>query len=133
MLDVSVAEEKARAKIDPMRKSAHGTLDYRGNAKAFGPLHAISIMLPTARAHIQLAARLLEHLAHLFHALERGGLAGSRRLRSRGSVAKNPPSPWFCLLAKARTSWLICIEQNLGPHIEQKCAVLAPSAGKVWS
>jgi hypothetical protein len=25
------------------------------------------------------------------------------------------------------------IEQNLGPHIKQKWAVLAPSAGSVWS
>ena len=35
--------------------------------------------------------------------------------------------------AKSRTSWLICIEQNFGPHIEQKCADFAPSAGRVWS
>ena len=28
---------------------------------------------------------------------------------------------------------MICIEQNFGPHIEQKCASLAPSAGRVWS
>src|SRR3954471_3709531 len=35
--------------------------------------------------------------------------------------------------ANSRTSALIFIEQNLGPHIEQKCAVLAPSAGSVWS
>jgi len=28
---------------------------------------------------------------------------------------------------------VIFIEQNLGPHIEQKWAVLAPSAGSVWS
>src|SRR6266446_829557 len=37
------------------------------------------------------------------------------------------------LFAYSRISWVICIEQNLGPHIEQKCASLAPSAGKVWS
>src|SRR6185312_722161 len=35
--------------------------------------------------------------------------------------------------ANSLTSWVIFIEQNLGPHIEQKCAVLAPSAGRVWS
>src|SRR6476646_9708666 len=35
--------------------------------------------------------------------------------------------------ANSRTSCVIFIEQNLGPHIEQKCAVLAPSAGSVWS
>jgi hypothetical protein len=27
--------------------------------------------------------------------------------------------------AKSRTSWLIFIEQNCGPHMEQKCATLA--------
>ena len=35
--------------------------------------------------------------------------------------------------ANSRTSCVIFIEQNLGPHMEQKCAVLAPSAGSVWS
>jgi hypothetical protein len=35
----------------------------------------------------------------------------------------------FCLAAKFLTSCVIFIEQNLGPHIEQKWAVLAPSAG----
>jgi hypothetical protein len=39
----------------------------------------------------------------------------------------------FCLAAKSRTSWVIFIEQNFGPHIEQNWAVLAPSAGSVWS
>src|SRR4249919_1501370 len=38
-----------------------------------------------------------------------------------------------CSRANSRTSWLIFIEQNLGPHMLQKCAVLAPSAGRVWS
>src|SRR3712207_4772814 len=42
-------------------------------------------------------------------------------------------SPAFCFAAKSLTSWVIFIEQNLGPHIEQKWAVLAPSAGGVWS
>ena len=32
-----------------------------------------------------------------------------------------------------RMSWEIFIEQNFGPHIEQKWAVLAGSAGKVSS
>lgn len=32
-----------------------------------------------------------------------------------------------------RTSAVIFIEQNVGPHIEQKCAVFAPSAGSVSS
>src|SRR4051794_3259433 len=31
------------------------------------------------------------------------------------------------------SSWLIFIEQNFGPHIEQKCAVLAGEAGSVSS
>src|SRR3954471_24196317 len=35
--------------------------------------------------------------------------------------------------ANSLTSWVIFIEQNLGPHIEQKWAVLAPSAGRVKS
>src|SRR5260221_138090 len=35
---------------------------------------------------------------------------------------------WAC----SRTSWVIFIEQNFGPHIEQECASLAPSAGRVW-
>jgi hypothetical protein len=33
----------------------------------------------------------------------------------------------------ARSSWLIFIEQNFGPHIEQKWAVLAGAAGNVSS
>jgi hypothetical protein len=35
--------------------------------------------------------------------------------------------------ANSLTSCVIFIEQNFGPHIEQKWAVLAPSAGNVWS
>ncbi len=38
------------------------------------------------------------------------------------------PSP-----CSARIFWEIFIEQNFGPHIEQKCAVLAGSAGRVSS
>src|SRR5258706_14493354 len=32
--------------------------------------------------------------------------------------------------AASRTSCEIFIEQNFGPHMEQKCATFAPSAGK---
>jgi hypothetical protein len=49
-----------------------------------------------------------------------------------GPVARKPSTPWFYFDAKARNSCEICIEQNLAPHIEQKCAVLAPSVGSVW-
>lgn len=52
---------------------------------------------------------------------------------SASSAARNVSALAFCLAAKSRTSCVIFIEQNLGPHMEQKCAVLAPSAGRVWS
>ena len=32
--------------------------------------------------------------------------------------------------AYSRTSWVIFMEQNLGPHMEQKCATLDESFGK---
>src|ERR1700739_2102838 len=35
--------------------------------------------------------------------------------------------------AYSRTSWLIFIEQNLGPHMEQKWAVFIASFGRVSS
>ncbi len=35
--------------------------------------------------------------------------------------------------ANSRTSWVIFMEQKLGPHIEQKWASFAPSAGRVSS
>jgi hypothetical protein len=38
----------------------------------------------------------------------------------------------FCFAAKTLTSCVTFMEQNSGPHIEQKCAVLASSAGRVW-
>ena len=38
-----------------------------------------------------------------------------------------------CAAAYARTSSVIFIEQKCGPHIEQKCASLAPSCGSVSS
>ncbi|CKT20526.1 Uncharacterised protein [Mycobacterium tuberculosis] len=38
-----------------------------------------------------------------------------------------------CSAAYSRTSWVMRMEQNFGPHIEQKCAVLAGSAGRVSS
>ena len=47
------------------------------------------------------------------------------------SIASIVDSP--CSSAYARTSWVILIEQNFGPHIEQKCAVLAGAAGSVSS
>ncbi|MNP37227.1 hypothetical protein D3C76_1306620 [compost metagenome] len=37
------------------------------------------------------------------------------------------------LAAYSRTSWVIFIEQNFGPHMEQKCATLAESFGRVSS
>ncbi len=46
-------------------------------------------------------------------------------------MASSTPRPWSA--AKLRTWWLICIEQNLGPHMEQKWAVLAAGAGRAWS
>src|SRR5687767_15246791 len=52
---------------------------------------------------------------------------------SASSAAMNASASAFCFAANSLTSWVIFIEQNLGPHIEQKCAVLAPSAGRVWS
>jgi hypothetical protein len=39
----------------------------------------------------------------------------------------------FLPLAASRTSCEIFMEQNFGPHMEQKCATLAPSAGRVSS
>src|SRR5436190_23673952 len=47
------------------------------------------------------------------------------------SIATSSETPWAS--AYSRTSWLIRIEQNLGPHMEQKWAVLAGSAGSVSS
>src|SRR5271156_3819103 len=47
------------------------------------------------------------------------------------AMASSLSSP--CLAAYSRTSWVIRIEQNFGPHIEQKWAVLAGSAGSVSS
>ncbi len=49
------------------------------------------------------------------------------------SAARNVSTPAFCFAAKSLTSCVIFIEQNFGPHIEQKWAVLAPPAGRVWS
>jgi hypothetical protein len=39
----------------------------------------------------------------------------------------------FCAAAKPRTSWVIFMEEDLGPPIEQKCAVLAALPDNVWS
>ena len=46
-------------------------------------------------------------------------------------AALSSASPW--VLAYSRTSCVIFIEQKCGPHMEQKCATLAPSAGRVSS
>lgn len=46
-------------------------------------------------------------------------------------TAKKVSALALCFAAKSLTLWVIFIEQNFGPHIEQKCAVLAPSAGNV--
>ena len=48
----------------------------------------------------------------------------------RGTRATSPPCP---SAAMSRTCCVSSIEQNFGPHIEQKCATLAPSAGSVAS
>src|SRR5699024_8184505 len=47
------------------------------------------------------------------------------------SMASTVSSP--CSSAYLRTSWEIFMEQNFGPHMEQKWAVLAGSAGRVSS
>jgi hypothetical protein len=47
------------------------------------------------------------------------------------SSASSAATP--CSAAYARTCSVMAIEQNLGPHIEQKWAVLAGSAGSVAS
>jgi hypothetical protein len=44
-------------------------------------------------------------------------------------AAQIPPLFPACLII----AHFIFIEQNLGPHIEQKWAIFAPSAGRVWS
>jgi len=65
--------------------------------------------------HVNLPAALLELFRLLCH---RGAdFGGGERV--------------VLALGASRTSWLIFIEQNLGPHIEQKCATFAPSAGSV--
>src|SRR5262249_54128389 len=48
---------------------------------------------------------------------------------SPASTACSTPTP--CALAKSRICWVISMLQNFGPHIEQKCASLAPSAGSI--
>lgn len=41
--------------------------------------------------------------------------------------------PASCFAAKSHTSCVIFMLQNFGPHMGQKCAVLAPSAERVCS
>jgi hypothetical protein len=45
--------------------------------------------------------------------------------------AAMPSAAWRS--ASARTSWVMFMLQNFGPHMLQKWATLAPSAGRVWS
>ena len=47
------------------------------------------------------------------------------------AMASASATPFFA--AYSRTSCVIFIEQNFGPHIEQKCATLLESFGKVSS
>src|SRR3954467_7142755 len=54
-------------------------------------------------------------------------------LSAAGAESHSPAEGGGFRRANSLTSALIFIEQNLGPHIEQKWAVLAPSAGRVWS
>ena len=66
------------------------------------------------------------------------GLPSTVRDFSPGAPARAAESAsarvaWACAAASWRTSWLTFIEQNLGPHMLQKCASLAPSAGSVSS
>src|SRR5262249_49247094 len=69
-----------------------------------------------------------------------GGAEGRRRPPQLPCLTYNSPpfsrnSAAFSAIpcAISRRSWVIRIEQNLGPHIAQKCASLAPSAGRVSS
>ena len=66
-------------------------------------------MLPSPNPHIQLAPRLLEHLAHLFHALERGGLAGGGGFGAGGAGGEEA----FDALEKKRVD-------GLGPALAAK-------------
>ena len=78
-------------------------------------------MLSVAGSHIELAAGFAEDRAHFGHAL-------FCVFRSNEAVG------WLVLLRREVPHFrVIFIEQNLGPHMEQKCALFAPSAGSVWS
>lgn len=68
-----------------------------------------------------MAALLAEALAHLLHAGSDGLRVGDELLLC------------FGITEFLRMFWLMAMEQNFGPHIEQKCAIFAGSAGKVSS
>ena len=68
-----------------------------------------------------MAALLAEALAHLLHAGSDGLRVGDELLLCFGITE------FFADV------WLMAMEQNFGPHIEQKCAIFAGSAGKVSS
>ena len=89
-------------------------------------------MLAAARADVELVAAFAVAFGHFGHAGFCFGVAPSPRSR-RCAESPSPAEGGGFRRANSRTSWLIFIEQNLGPHIEQKWAVLAPSAGRVWS
>src|SRR5690349_10620707 len=59
-------------------------------------------------------------------------LLASSEVKDRASTGSARTVEGFNL-ANSLTSCVIFIEQNLGPHMLQKWAVLAPSAGRVWS
>jgi hypothetical protein len=49
------------------------------------------------------------------------------------SRSGQPSGGWGLRLPTSFSSALIRMEQNLGPHMEQKWAILAPGAGRVSS
>jgi hypothetical protein len=59
--------------------------------------------------------------------------ASNSRALSRSPSSRTSSTGFACSFASARSLCVISIEQNRGPHIEQKCAFLAPSAGSVAS
>ena len=68
------------------------------------------------------------------HARAHAGRFAGASTYSAPPLATNS-SAFACIPASAppRSSWLSCIEQNFGPHIEQKCALLWASFGRVAS
>ena len=70
---------------------------------------------------VQCRAAFAEFLAHRLH-------SGRDRLRIGDELL-------LCIgvAELLRMFWLMAMEQNFGPHIEQKCAIFAGSAGSVSS